>query len=162
MGAEDSWISKTRVVTGTVTNPQFQSVITACGQGVSLWSRDGLYNNNNTTAYATEKSTKSWNPFKKTDHTNDASYGTNDGSYGANNIGANNIGANNTGTNNNNYDNATYSTEEPKKSWNPFKKTIPPSATTSSTTTNTTAVPNDYPDNRVSYSSNAALNQNSH
>ncbi|KAF9958845.1 hypothetical protein BGZ72_010827 [Mortierella alpina] len=39
-----------------------------------------------------------------------------------------------------------------KKSWNPFKK--------NKTTTATTTVHNpDYPDNRVSYSSNAALNQ---
>jgi hypothetical protein len=71
----------------------------------------------------------------------------------------------NAGYNNNNVDETVYSEE---RNWNPFKKNkeVATTTTTAATTTTTAPAPaivhSDYPeDNRVSYSSNAALNQKS-
>ncbi|KAF9427604.1 hypothetical protein BGZ94_004576 [Podila epigama] len=56
------------------------------------------------------------------------------------------------GYNNNNNNNNTTTAHSEKKNWNPFNKN-------KEKTTTTTTVHTDYPDTRVSYSSNTALNQ---
>ncbi|GJJ70886.1 hypothetical protein EMPS_03236 [Entomortierella parvispora] len=93
-----------------------------------------------------------------------AGYNPTNAGYNPTNAGYDAYGASNTGQ----YDNTAttaYTTEKPKKSWNPFKKDkdkVTSSSATGTTGTTGTTVHSDYPDNRVSYSSNAALNQNSH
>ncbi|KAK3825677.1 MAG: hypothetical protein J3Q66DRAFT_420715 [Benniella sp.] len=86
--------------------------------------------------------------------------------YGASGYNAGyNAGYNNNNNNNNNNVDETVYTE--KRNWNPFRKNkeVATTSTTTATTTTTAPAPavvhSDYPeDNRVSYSSNAALNQN--